>query len=165
MGRGVEGAPWHCAYASGGDFSDRLRPRLARHPPVRNTVGRRSILGQLSDHHARSCLGAHFDPIEIRVKEGECGRSRLGPAKRCGTAIFGKPFAFCFCAVSAPRKRGSDLDRNWYDSRAHKRPHGDWKPASLTSYGIFGGGNKITAVQSLGENHHALLLYTSAEII
>jgi hypothetical protein len=42
----------------------------------------------------------------------------------------------------APRKPGSALGRNWYDSRAHKRPRGDWIPALLISCGIFGGGNK-----------------------
>ena len=70
------------------------------------------------------------------------GRIQLWSAKRCGTAIFGKLFASCFYVLAAPRKRGSDLDRNWYDSRAHRRPRGDWILASLIWCGIFGDDKK-----------------------
>src|SRR5262249_13561858 len=73
---------------------------------------------------------------------GSSGRSRLGPAKRCGTALFGKPSAPCFCAVTAPRKRGSASGRNWYDSRGYRKPQSDWILALLISSGILGFGKK-----------------------
>jgi hypothetical protein len=63
-------------------------------------------------------------------------------AKRCDTAIFGKAFASCFCAVAGPRKRGSALGSSWYNSRGRKRPRADLMPALLISCGIFGFGKK-----------------------
>src|SRR5262249_54631263 len=84
---------------------------------------------------------------------GSSGRSRLGPAKRCGTAIFGKLFASCFFAVADPHKQGSALGKNWYDSRGSRRPHADWIPASLISYGIFGGDNKSRLFIPFGDIH------------
>jgi hypothetical protein len=73
---------------------------------------------------------------------GSSGRSQLGPAKRCGIAIFGKPSASCFCAVAAPRKQGSASSRSWYDSRGRRKPRGDLILTILISSGIFGFGKK-----------------------
>ena len=102
MGRGVEGAPWHCAYASGGDFSDRLRPRLAWRRPVAHCSWEVVNFGPAICRHARSCLGAHFDPIELGVFEAKLTRldgkvaaeAGLGPPSVAALRFPANPLGF-----------------------------------------------------------------------
>src|SRR5262249_115842 len=74
---------------------------------------------------------------------GSSGRSQLGPAKRCGTALFGKLVASGFWPVVAPRKGGSALGVTWCDSRGYRKPRADWIPALLISSGISGYGKNV----------------------
>jgi hypothetical protein len=82
---------------------------------------------------------------------GGSGQSQLGPAKRCGTAIFGKPSASCFGAVVGPRKPSSASGRSWHDNRGCRRLRADWILVSLVSVGIFGGGSESRQLDPFGE--------------
>src|SRR6516165_1386991 len=89
---------------------------------------------------------------------GGSGQSQLGPAKRCGTVIFGKPSASCFGAVVAPHKPSSASGRSWHDNRGSRRLRVDWILVSLVSVGIFGGGSESRWLDPFGKIHLSLLI-------